>query len=380
MSVPRLPDVSRERVADVSRQAWSVRRDRLAASIKPILLAALAASLAWFIARYVLGHRAPFFAPIAALVVIGLTVGQRARRAVELAVGQAIGILVADALIGVIGTGVVQIALVIVLAMVTAVLVGSGPLLTQQAATSAALVATIQLPGSGLSSSRFVDALVGGGVALVLNLLIFPTNPLALVRREAGPLLHELAATLEEIAQALAAGDEDAAEAALQRARGLDALAEHLRDAVVAGRDTLRYAPMRRSAVDRVDLHATAAVRLDLAVRNVRVLARRALRAAERGDAMPESVVEAIQELARAALELDRQLAEPDLGRPVREPALRAARLATAALAEHPSLSVTVLIAQVRSTALDLLQAAGVDVGEALKAIEAEGAAARSSP
>jgi hypothetical protein len=120
--------------------------------------------------------------------------------------------------------------------------------------------------------------------------------------------------------------------------------------------------------------------RLDLAVRNVRVLARRALRAAELGDAMPESVVEAIRELARAVLELDRQLAEPDLGRPVREPALRAARLATAALDEHPSLSVTVLIAQVRSTALDLLQAAGVDVGEALKAIEAEGAAARSSP
>ncbi|MGZ8649913.1 MAG: FUSC family protein [Solirubrobacteraceae bacterium] len=145
MSVPRLPDVSRERVADVSRQAWSVRRDRLAASVKPILLAALAASLAWFIARYVLGQRAPFFAPIAALVVIGLTVGQRARRAVELAVGQAVGILVADALIGVIGIGVVQIALVIVLAMVTAVLVGSGPLLTQQAATSAARVATIQL-------------------------------------------------------------------------------------------------------------------------------------------------------------------------------------------------------------------------------------------
>src|ERR1700736_3986829 len=66
---------------------------------KPIGSSALAAAVAWLIARHVAGHAGPFFAPVAALMVSGLTVGQRALRALELTVGQALGILCADLLV-----------------------------------------------------------------------------------------------------------------------------------------------------------------------------------------------------------------------------------------------------------------------------------------
>ena len=45
---------------------------------------------AWLIATEVVGHSQPFFAPISAVVTLGLTVGERRRRAVELAIGVAV--------------------------------------------------------------------------------------------------------------------------------------------------------------------------------------------------------------------------------------------------------------------------------------------------
>jgi uncharacterized membrane protein YgaE (UPF0421/DUF939 family) len=356
-------------VAGALQPKVSQRRERLAASAKPIVLSALAASVAWLVARDVLGHAAPYFAPVAALVVIGLTVGQRLRRASELAIGQAVGILAADALVAAIGTGAAQIGLVIGLAMTLAVLVDRGPLLTQQAAVSAALVATIQPPASGLAAGRFVDALVGGATALLVG-LVLPTDPLALVRREARPLLEEVAGTLDAIAAALTSRDREAAATALERARALDQRTTHLREALEASREALRYAPTRRSARVPVAMHAIAAGQLDLAVRNVRVLARRALRAVERADEIPEPLPVAARGLANAARELDRQLAQGRSDGSVQERALAAAGLATACLDDSPSLSVTVLVAQVRSTALDVMQAAGMEMTDALQALE----------
>lgn len=355
------------------------RLNRLRAGVRPILLAGLAASLAWLVATEVIGHESPFFAPVAALVVVGLTVGQHVGRTLELVIGQAVGILIAELLVSAIGTGAAQIALVVVIAMGTAIAIGRGVLLTQQAAISAVLVATIQPPGSGLAGARFVDALVGGGVALVLNVLVFPSNPLRLVRRDASELLQELASTLEAIALALHASDEDQAETALERARELDSLAANLTEAIDASSDTLRYAPLRRSDRGQVSSHGVAAGRLDLAVRNVRVLARRSLRAIQRDEPVSERVVAAVRQLSEAARELDRQLEDMDGARPVKDLAIGAAELATEALEPSASLSVTVLVAQVRSVAVDLLQATGMETGEALGAIESL-SDGRSSP
>src|ERR1700736_5865149 len=123
---------------------------------KPIGSSALAAAVAWLIARHVAGHAGRFFAPVAALMVSGLTVGQRALRALELTVGQALGILCADLLVTQIAKGGVQIGLVVGIAMAVAVLLGPGALLAQQAAISGVLVVVLQPPGSGLSEARFV--------------------------------------------------------------------------------------------------------------------------------------------------------------------------------------------------------------------------------
>src|SRR5467141_2838809 len=56
----------------------------------PIVQAALAAGLSWLVAVHLVDHRAPFFAPVAAVVCLGITLGQRLRRVIELIVGVAV--------------------------------------------------------------------------------------------------------------------------------------------------------------------------------------------------------------------------------------------------------------------------------------------------
>src|SRR4028119_876838 len=53
---------------------------RLRTGALPIVQTAVATSLAWFLASAVLGHERPFFAPIAAVISLGLVVGQGGRR------------------------------------------------------------------------------------------------------------------------------------------------------------------------------------------------------------------------------------------------------------------------------------------------------------
>jgi uncharacterized membrane protein YgaE (UPF0421/DUF939 family) len=344
---------------------------RLRVSGLLLVHASLGAALAWLVATEVLGHEQPFFAPIAAVLCLGLSFGQRTRRTVEVVAGVALGIVVGDVVAEVLGRGTVQLGLAIGLAMAAALLIGAGHLLATQAAVSAALVMVLEPPGAGLPAARFLDALVGGGVALVIAGLVFPADPMALVRRAAGPLLDDLAATIEDVARALRDADHEAAVAALERSRGMDAEEAELREALEAGRETARTAPPRRGSRDRLEVYATAEAQLDLAVRNVRVLARGAVRAVELGDNVPPLVPEALGCLAVAVRRLGVFLDDPAAAPEARDAAIEAAALATTVLEQTANLSVSVIVGQVRATAVDLLRGMGVDPIEARAAVRA---------
>jgi uncharacterized membrane protein YgaE (UPF0421/DUF939 family) len=351
----------------------TVRFERLAASGRSILQIVLAATAAWLFATEVLEHESPFFAPVAAVVTLGLTTGQRTRRAVEIGVGVTLGILVGDLLVLAVGTGTLQLAAVLAVGMVLAILLGSSPLFVQQSAVSAALVVTIQPPDGGFEFSRSLDALTGSGFALLMHLLILPVDPLKEVRRTARPLLDELADTLEDVASALVSLNVADAEAALLRARSIDEQESAFLEAVTAGRETARMAPPRRRAREPMDMYADAAAQIDLAVRNTRVLARGAARAIRYGDHIPPDIAGAVRDLAVAARAVGPALADRDERGmlAVREPALRAAASATVVLEQTGNLSVASMVSQVRAAAVDLLRSTGLDGGEATEAVRA---------
>ena len=183
------------------RVDWAGRRALLRRAAWPIAQTAIGAGTAWAIARYALGHKQPFFAPIAATISLGWTVGRRARKAVQLMTGVAVGIVIADLVVAVIGTGALQIAAVVTLAMFAALLVSRSPLLVNQAGASAILVMALHRPHSG--SQRLLDALVGGAVAILIGAVIFPADPRRLVADAARGVLEALADGLERVGDAL---------------------------------------------------------------------------------------------------------------------------------------------------------------------------------
>jgi uncharacterized membrane protein YgaE (UPF0421/DUF939 family) len=357
-----------EEAAERSRVSMRTRLDRLRLSWRSVVQAGVASGVAWVIATDVYGHQRPFFAPVSAVIVLGLTTAQRGRRAVEVAVGVAVGIAVGDLLVLEIGVGAAQLALVVMLAIAIAILLGSGQMLTGQAAVSAALVATIQPPTNGVTFARFLDAAAGGLTALVVSGFVLPDNPLRLVRRAARPVLDELAATLDDVAVAILERDRHLVEAALIRARGIDEPLDRLEEAVRVSRETARYAPPRRRFRGQIEDYAETAGRIDLAVRNVRVLARGTIRAVRLNENVPPDTAEAVRDLAAAVRALAEAIESGDV-RPVRAPALGAAATATRVLETTGNLSVNVIVGQVRSTATDLLAATGIGHDEAAEEV-----------
>src|SRR5688500_19363865 len=218
---------------------------RLRGRAWPILQTGAAAVAAWYAAELLLDEQAPVFAPIAAVIALGAAYGQRRERALELVGGVVVGIGVADLLVAGIGTGGLQLGLLVMLAMSAAVVLGGGPVLVTEAGVSAILLVLLEPADPG---TRVLEALVGGAVALAIAALAFPPNPILLVGRSAQTIFGELGRTLEEVAAALAEGDRQRAESALVAARDIDALVRELEDALVLGGETVRFAPGRRSS------------------------------------------------------------------------------------------------------------------------------------
>jgi uncharacterized membrane protein YgaE (UPF0421/DUF939 family) len=346
----------------VERSRPGIVADRLRANAAWCAQAALATAAAWVLAQQLFGHERPIFAPVAALIGVSASLGQRRRATIEMMLGIALGIGVADALVVQIGDGPLQIAAVVTLAMMAAIILGGSPVLVGEAAASALLVVTVQPPGSGLPGVRFLDSLLGGVVAILVTSLL-PRNPVMAVRRAVAPLLAEVAAVLEDLARALERRDAEVAERALERARRIRL--GPLRDAVAAGHEMLRLAPFRRGTREHFGRYAAAAVQIETAVTSVEALSRSVVRGLRIGDNVPAPVPDAVRDLAEAARTLDEYLEDP-AGEPVvSEPARRAAARATLVLEQTANLSVSTIVVQVRAAAVDLIRGWGLERAEA---------------
>jgi uncharacterized membrane protein YgaE (UPF0421/DUF939 family) len=336
--------------------------ERLRANWRWFAQAALATGPSWALAQQLFDHPRPIFAPVAGLIAVSTTLGQRRRYAVEMVIGVALGIGIADALFTLIGSGTWQIAAIVVAAMVVAVALGGSAVFVSEAATAALLVVAVQPPGTGLSGARFLDSLLGGLVGLVVT-SVLPASPGRTVHRAAASLLEQLALTLEDVAAALERRDPEPAERAWTRASEIDP--DVLRDAVAAGHETLRLSPWLRGTRAQFARYARAATQIDNAVTSVEALSRGAVRAIAQGDNVPPPVPEALRELADAVRRLEWTLDEGGDETAVREPALRAAARATLVLEQTANLSVSLIVVQVRATAVDLLRGSGLDRDEA---------------
>lgn len=335
-----------------------------------ILQAAVGAGAAWWAARDLLGHPLPFFAPVTAIVCLGLTYTSRLRRIVELTIGVAVGILIGDLFVHAFGSGVWQIVAVVVVAMSLAVLVGGGQMLMMQAGIQGTILTTL-VAGEGEALSRWLDAVVGGAVALVIAMLAPVRSTTERPRQRAVAIVGLVAEVLTDTAQALRSRDRDRAAATLARARGLSAEVDQLRQSTAEASAAVRLAPLL-SGVHREDVETIQALLepLGLAVRNLRVLVRRAELAVEEDEFVPGTYTDMVADLAQAAATIQDHLEHHTPLTGAQEDLVTLARRSTWS---HPraGLSTEVVRAQVRSTVVDLLVLAGMPLTEARRRVPA---------
>jgi uncharacterized membrane protein YgaE (UPF0421/DUF939 family) len=344
----------RARVARLRSKSWQIGQ------------CALAAGLAWYLAKDVIGHPQPFFAPVVAVVSLGTTYGQRLRRVFEVTVGVAIGVFLGDVLTHVLGAGGWQIMLTVTLAMTAALLFDAGTVLINQAAVQAIVVSTV-IPDSGQAFLRWSDALVGGAVALVAATVV-PRAPLRRPREQVAVVVRKIAVLLRASADRIEDGDVDAAMATLKDARTTDSLIAELRAAADEGLSVLASAPFRWRHKGNVRAMVELVEPLDFAVRNTRVAARRIAVACYRREAFPDGYAMFLRDLADIVDEMAAELKADRMATALVDPLVRLGR-ASSELERTTVLSAEVVLASVRSLIADLLAVGGMDPLEATDAI-----------
>lgn len=361
------------RAFDLSERSLKFGRDAQRRGIKRwrnriwmISQQALAAGLAWLIAQRVLGHEVPVFASIAAMLTLGSSFGQRLSRAAEVAVGVAVGVFFGDLFVILFGRGWWQIITVVLIAMSVAIILRARDLMVTQAGVQAVVVVVLPLGSAGVFT-RWIDAVIGCALALAIA-TVAPTGPIRKPSELAGGVLTECAEVLEEVHRSLVARDLEAGDRVLERARKVSDRMEVLDEAAAEGLAVVRYSPfLRENRSHMVDLVALTAP-LDRLTRNVRVLARRAAVALWHEEKVPESYLELMDLVAD---EMRSCSAELTAGRlPVRTRDRVVELGATHSNLELvDQISSVVILAQLRSILVDLLEVTGMTYADARDAL-----------
>jgi fusaric acid resistance family protein len=334
---------------------------RTVADAWPLLQGTAAAVAAWVIARHVFDHPEPFFAPIAALIALNTSLGERGRNAVRLLQGVVTGIAVGELALFVAGGGYGSLALATFAATAAARAMGGTRIVIAQAAVGAIL--TVALADAQAGFQRLLDALIGAGVALVFSQVLFSPEPVALLRRAQSLALARMAAGLSLAAGALEQDDDELAEQAIESLRDLrDDLVELGRIRRASTR-VARRSLVWRSRMAPVVHERENAGHVDLLGGSCLMLARTAagVPRAERRRLQPS-----LRELADTLNSLAADLSDRRTRQAAADRALAVTREVTARDAP-PDSPLTVAITAVRLVATDLMVFAGVDLDIAAK-------------
>ena len=248
---------------------------RVRSESRAIGTAALAAGAAYAIAFYALGHPYPIFAPIAAFVSLGFGIDRRPRKVAELALGVSVGVGFGELFAYLFGSGPIQIAVVLALAVSIARLIDGATMFGMQAGVQSVVVVALPTIVGGGGFGRWTEALVGGAMALLVAILL-PLDVRRRAQRLAESGMTEIALTLEDVARGIRTGEEHLVDDALTRARGSQGVIDEWADLVDTALDATRLTPSRLRHEDFLRRMHRSSTLADRAMRNTRVITRRA--------------------------------------------------------------------------------------------------------
>jgi uncharacterized membrane protein YgaE (UPF0421/DUF939 family) len=166
---------------------------------------AIATIVAWLVAGALFPEHLPVFAAIAALLVVQPSLNQSVSKAIERTVGVVAGVIVASVLALAFGQTTWVILTAIAAALLIAWLLKMTTGTSNQVAISALLVLGLGAATPGYAVDRVLETIIGAVIGFVVNLALVPPVALVPANRAVDALGAEVAASLDRLADALAA-------------------------------------------------------------------------------------------------------------------------------------------------------------------------------
>jgi uncharacterized membrane protein YgaE (UPF0421/DUF939 family) len=254
---------------------WSPKDSlgRVVDSLAPAVQITIGALLAYSVAFYALGHVNPLLAVTVCITSLGFSRDARPRRILQTAIGMVVGIAISEIALIYFGSGIIQIALVLLLVLVAARFISASSAFAVTAAIQAMLVQILPEPDGGVFL-RTLDGLIGGVMALIVTALI-PRDPRGIARSDANKLFDFFTETLQSLRLALRDANKSLSNQALKNARASQPLIDNWRMSLDSALSISRISPFLMKHKSELRKQRGLMRAMDLATRNLRVIVRR---------------------------------------------------------------------------------------------------------
>ena len=254
---------------------WSFKDSyrRAIESLAPILQIVLGATAGYSIAFYGLGHALPLLAVTVTITALGFSRDARPRRVLETAVGMITGIALSEGMLQLFGHGVWQIALTLLVCLLSARFISGSATFALTVGLQAMLVQILPEPDGGVFV-RSIDGIVGGITALVITAVI-PRDPRGLARIDANKLFDIFLEAVDSLKLATRDVDIQVADETLRKVRRTQPLVDNWRMSLDSAISIARISPFLRKYRDELRGQVRLMRGMDLATRNLRVVVRR---------------------------------------------------------------------------------------------------------
>jgi len=254
---------------------WSLNESvhRVIESVPAILQIVLAATASFAFAHLVLGHTNPIFSVTVAITSLGFTRDARPRRILSTAFGMITGIALSEILLLLIGPGLWQMSIVLLIALTAARFITGSAAFALTVGIQAMLVYIMPAPEGG-AFIRSLDGVIGGLTALLFTAVI-PRDPRGLANKDASKLFDIFLDSLEALKLAVRNVDVTIVDEALTRVRRSQPLVDNWRMSLDSAIAISRISPFLRKYRDELSGQVRLMRGMDLATRNLRVVVRR---------------------------------------------------------------------------------------------------------
>jgi uncharacterized membrane protein YgaE (UPF0421/DUF939 family) len=242
-------------------------------SLAPAIQITIGALLAYALAHYVMQHEAPLLAITVCITSLGFSRDARPRRILQTAIGMVVGIAISEISIIYFGSGILQIALVLLTVLLLARLISASSAFAVTAAIQSMLVQILPAPDGGVFIRTF-DGLIGGVMALIVTALI-PRDPRGIARTDANKLFDFFIDTLQDLRLALRDTNKSLSNQALKNARATQPLIDNWRMSLDSAISISRISPFLMKHKSELKKQRLLMRAMDLATRNLRVIVRR---------------------------------------------------------------------------------------------------------